>query len=580
MLWRGLEEASAANYDAFKEAVYELYPGAKAEQEYTLQVLERLINEQVGREISSRGDLGEYHRAFLRISNQLVKNKQISKSEQDRYFIRGFKDGFLAVVKARLAIKHPDHRLREAYPMKQVYDATMYALDDTPAEVQRTTDGETSPAVPSTSTHLSSAVAPIIRESSQVQDLDATLRKMNEMLTSVMHAVSTGAISATYPIPSNSIPRPPAIASLPRANTCVFCADPSHYVRDCTRAAEYIRAGKCVRGADGKIVLPNSDMVPRGMGGQSMLERIDAWHAANPGQTRPPPSTTTRDPPPHMRAGVNLVEVEAEVLQFEISRVEPEVARIEEVEEEEEDDRVAVLIKELEKEVRKKEGKKSVRFGQARTFGPSPVSSASVGTSTPPSTPAVAPALPRVTPEPTSTHTPLARQYQYHTPIDDPKSQERVCKSRIVGVASLPLRCIEGVVAEKVRCECVLDQGAMIVVMRKDVWERSGVPMRQDMVLTMENANNSTNETIGFLPEVQFGFGGIPIWLKVQVVDNAPFEILLGRPFFSLTSCVTNDYISGEQRITLTDPESGKALTFATAEKAKRRREEASGEDF
>lgn len=100
------------------------------------------------------------------------------------------------------------------------------------------------------------------------------------------------------------------------------------------------------------------------------------------------------------------------------------------------------------------------------------------------------------------------------------------------------------------------------------------------MVLTMENANNSTNETMGYLPEVRFAFGGISIWLRVQVVDIAPFEILLGRPFFSLTSCVTNDYISGDQRITLTSPDTGEALTFATTEKGKRRREEASGRDF
>ncbi|KDQ09756.1 hypothetical protein BOTBODRAFT_116731 [Botryobasidium botryosum FD-172 SS1] len=154
--------------------------------------------------------------------------------------------------------------------------------------------------------------------------------------------------------------------------------------------------------------------------------------------------------------------------------------------------------------------------------------------------------------------------------VDDLRSH---IGERIIGAASLPLRSIDGVVEGRTVVECVLDQGVMIVVMRKDIWERSGLPLRHDMVLTMENANNSTNRTMGFLPRVRVSFGGMELLLRVQVVDNAPFEILLGRPFFSLTSCETKDFRTGEQHVMLTSPDTGESLRFATREKGRRRRE-------
>ena len=44
--------------------------------------------------------------------------------------------------------------------------------------------------------------------------------------------------------------------------------------------------------------------------------------------------------------------------------------------------------------------------------------------------------------------------------------------------------------------------------------------------------------------------------LQIQVVGDAPFDLLLGHPFFMLASCVTCNKISGEQSVALTDPNS------------------------
>jgi hypothetical protein len=82
--------------------------------------------------------------------------------------------------------------------------------------------------------------------------------------------------------------------------------------------------------------------------------------------------------------------------------------------------------------------------------------------------------------------------------------------------------------------------------------------------MVMESANQQTNHTLGVVENVNVSFGHITVALQIQVVENAPFEVLLGRPFFSLTNCVTEDSQVGDSFITLRDPNTGKRAKFPT----------------
>ncbi|OJA18348.1 hypothetical protein AZE42_13334 [Rhizopogon vesiculosus] len=77
--------------------------------------------------------------------------------------------------------------------------------------------------------------------------------------------------------------------------------------------------------------------------------------------------------------------------------------------------------------------------------------------------------------------------------------------------------------------------------------------------MTMESANKSKDTMLGVIENLRFDFGGGEIQLQVQVI-----EILLSRPFYAHTSCVTRDTINGDQNITLSDPNTGKEITIAT----------------
>ena len=74
----------------------------------------------------------------------------------------------------------------------------------------------------------------------------------------------------------------------------------------------------------------------------------------------------------------------------------------------------------------------------------------------------------------------------------------------------------------------VLDLGSEIVAMPKWVWEDLGLPVRSDHVMTMSNANTSTESTLSIVENLRLDFSASKICLQVQVVPRANFDLLLG----------------------------------------------------
>ena len=51
------------------------------------------------------------------------------------------------------------------------------------------------------------------------------------------------------------------------------------------------------------------------------------------------------------------------------------------------------------------------------------------------------------------------------------------------------------------------------------------------------------------------------------MVEDTPFDLLLGQPFFALAEVRTSHSVSGEQLIMLKDPNNNKVVMLATREK-------------
>jgi hypothetical protein len=129
---------------------------------------------------------------------------------------------------------------------------------------------------------------------------------------------------------------------------------------------------------------------------------------------------------------------------------------------------------------------------------------------------------------------------------------------------SLPLRVIFPTFAPGVQPECILDGGAQVVVMRRDIWERLRVPLVADRAMPMESANATTTMTLGLIEDHPVQLGPITVYLQIQVVENAPFDVLLGRPFFDVISCSEISTPGGNHEIHVKDPKTGTPYVFAT----------------
>ncbi|KAG6326994.1 hypothetical protein ID866_12094 [Astraeus odoratus] len=123
---------------------------------------------------------------------------------------------------------------------------------------------------------------------------------------------------------------------------------------------------------------------------------------------------------------------------------------------------------------------------------------------------------------------------------------------------------MDGLLNEHIHVECLLDQGAQIVAIRHDLWEALGVPVRPDLATMLEATNKSKEEMLGVVENVCLKISGMEFKLQIHVVGDAPFDLLLGCPFFSLSSCVTRDQMLGDQSISLTDLNTGVQMLLPT----------------
>ena len=136
-----------------------------------------------------------------------------------------------------------------------------------------------------------------------------------------------------------------------------------------------------------------------------------------------------------------------------------------------------------------------------------------------------------------STDSYLTSCFDRSTPSTAFLNVERYEGQSSAAAASLPLRVIFPVFASGVEPECILDGGAQIIAMRRDIWERIGAPLTLNKAMTMESANAGTVKTLGLIENHPVRLGPITFYLQIQVIENAPFEVLLGRPFFNVLSC-------------------------------------------
>jgi hypothetical protein len=134
----------------------------------------------------------------------------------------------------------------------------------------------------------------------------------------------------------------------------------------------------------------------------------------------------------------------------------------------------------------------------------------------------------------------------------------------IEGTYSLPLHTLQVSLNDVITTTAIIDSGCQIIIMRLDIWEKLSLPPLPDHIMVLESANGKSNATKGMLPRVMFRVGDIQLPCPVQVIEEAPFEVLLGQPFTTLAEANIQEFSNGEMHVTLKDPSTRLVQQFPT----------------
>ncbi|KAJ3897750.1 hypothetical protein F5879DRAFT_995595 [Lentinula edodes] len=111
---------------------------------------------------------------------------------------------------------------------------------------------------------------------------------------------------------------------------------------------------------------------------------------------------------------------------------------------------------------------------------------------------------------------------------------------------------------------CILDGGCSIVVMSDSACNAFGFAFDPEKRINLQSANGNTDWSLGLAKDVPFRFGDVIAFLQVQVVDSPAYDFILGRPFEILMQASYKNFLSGDQHLTLTDPNTYKTTTIPT----------------
>lgn len=141
----------------------------------------------------------------------------------------------------------------------------------------------------------------------------------------------------------------------------------------------------------------------------------------------------------------------------------------------------------------------------------------------------------------------------------EPKEGDRV----YVAKDAMPIRGIWAKLGDR-PVHCILDWGCSIVAMSLATCNALGIVFDPTCCIPLQSANGKSDWTLGLAKDVPFRFGSVMAILQVHIADSPAYDVLLGRPFEVLTQARTQGFLSGDQHITLTDPNSERVITIPT----------------
>lgn len=612
-LWKAIADEEANDWNAFVTSLVAMYPGAsRLERTFVKQDLRDLVEAQVRKDIETEEDLGEYYRKYTEIARYLVERRKITSDDFDSHFLEGLDPELTQEVLSNLKCRYGIRRRDDPWPLDCVMEELKFLLEDrfkttrTKAAkrgVVRLSAGEEATRVaqelaqrqPQVRAEAAAQQAAVgnpeagnqfvgranpagricffcfnaghqvsfcqqrmtyLREgkcqvvNGQLCFLDGTpIRRTNGSLKEEIdrwlteHGAAEGRAAGEA-----AAPRPEAGAQ----GAHIFMVEDQEPHLVSAQMATTARIEEVVSGDEGDEETLEYALAVNEKDKPQRRQKFDGVVISNaPPKAQganPAPSTSKEAPskgkerqgarptnaPNDSRAGsgtsgfhygsaADIPDIEKKIVNMALDVVVPVPFRD------------LVALKSVQRSFREYTAVKRVS-GEGTAAG----------------------ALAAV-----ETEGDKEEEERVEPAVDDAQVASVECEGdepEIQRLTTMPLTFVPVEVAGQVVLEGILDSGSQIVALRKEIAEVLRLPIEKDGSITMETANKGREATEGVISDCEIDFGGVTVCVPVQVVKNAAFDILLGRPFSCALRAKTEDFPNGDQKVEITDPRSGKRI--------------------
>jgi len=153
---------------------------------------------------------------------------------------------------------------------------------------------------------------------------------------------------------------------------------------------------------------------------------------------------------------------------------------------------------------------------------------------------------------------PEERSCQIFAIEEEGNKEERVVPD--IAHLRVVLAVINGVGEEEV----LLDSSSQIVSITKKVTAANKVSWDPSLSIQMQSTNGSLSRMCGLARNIPFTLGGVMVLLQVHVMDAAPYTVLLGWPFDTITESRIVNNKEGNQTVCITCPNTGTKVAILT----------------
>jgi hypothetical protein len=125
-LWETRHGYQVGDWDDFKAELEDLHPDVTAPSRHTKQGLETLRRLSAKFRIHSESEVLKYYRNFVTVADPLLMNQDITMSEYNATFFRGFHPSIQTIIVQRFKQVYPHHLVHEPFPVPDVLDAARH----------------------------------------------------------------------------------------------------------------------------------------------------------------------------------------------------------------------------------------------------------------------------------------------------------------------------------------------------------------------------------------------------------------------------------------------------------------------